>query len=68
MATHRPIDILDDREADTLAAWLSAHPGIEIITRDRAGAYAEGARRGASHATQCVSAEREKWIWHGLRD
>lgn len=47
-----PIDLLPDRETATVQQWLEKHPEIEIITRDRAVAYANAARAGAPQATQ----------------
>jgi transposase len=58
----RVIDILKTRESSDIEVWLKAHPGIEVITRDRASAYANAASDGAPQAKQV--ADR----WHLLKN
>lgn len=52
LETHDLLDLLPDREAESVKQWLLAHPEIEIVSRDRAGAYADAAAQGAPQAQQ----------------
>jgi transposase len=61
--THKILDILPDREAASVKRWLEEHEEAEIVSRDRGGAYADGATQGAPQAQQCA----DRWhLCHNL--
>ncbi|MCC9312475.1 ISL3 family transposase [Kitasatospora sp. RB6PN24] len=60
--TGRVVDVLPDRTSETFAAWLTAHPGAEIICRDRASAYTKAVKQAAPGALEV--ADR----WHLLQN
>jgi transposase len=47
-----PIDVLPDRSVETVAAWLAAHPTVELVSRDGSSEYASAIKKGAPQARQ----------------
>lgn len=48
----RIVTLLPDRETATVRAWLSKHPAINIVSRDRGGGCGEAAAKALSNAIQ----------------
>ena len=54
LQTHRVVEVLPDRKAETSATWMASHPEIDLVSRDRGGDYASAAATGAPQAVQCA--------------
>jgi transposase len=54
LVSHHVVDLLPDRSSASVAAWLTQHPMITVVCRDRSDLYADGIRRGAPEAVQVV--------------
>jgi transposase len=52
LEAHRPVEVLESRQAEPVAEWLETHPGVEILARDRAEAYAQAGQTAAPDAAQ----------------
>lgn len=59
---HRPIDLLPDRSAPTLAAWLEEHSELQTVSRDRSTEYARGIEQGAPEVMEVLDR------WHLLKN
>ena len=59
---HEVVDLLPDRTAQTLEEWLKAHPGIEVVSRDRYQPYIDAISTGTPKALQI--ADR----WHLMKN
>jgi transposase len=58
LENNTPIDVLSDREVETVSAWFEKHPTVEIVSRDRSSEYAAAIRKGAPQALQVAD------LWH----
>jgi transposase len=56
------VDLLPDRDPETVKDWLNEHPGVELVSRDRWADYIQAAAEGAPDARQV--ADR----WHLLKN
>jgi Transposase len=52
LETGKPLDLLPDRTAEAVFPWLEKHQEINVVSRDRASAYADAVKRALPHATQ----------------
>lgn len=52
LETGKPLDLLPDRTAEAVFPWLKKHQEIDVVSRDRASAYADAVKRALPHATQ----------------
>jgi ATP dependent DNA ligase domain len=57
VGTRRPIELLEDPSSDALVGWLSNHPGVEIVCRDR---------DGVASVSNAAHPMRFRWLTAGI--
>jgi transposase len=60
----RVVDLLPDRQAQTVSTWLRAQPTLEVVARDRSTEYARGITMALPRAMQVA----DRWhLLHNVR-
>jgi len=62
LETHQPIDLLPDRTQAVLETWLTQHPNIAVVSRDRSTEYAAALRQALPKSIQVLDR------WHLLKN